>query len=353
MPLFMDFHSIDSDAITEEDVYKAHLKDVAVQNKHGIVYIRYYLNLPQKSAFCLMEAPNKEACIESHKEAHGAGACNVIEVSREHEFIPYMGEGSQNEYDRALTLSGEIDSGYRTIMSVGFLDLEGRDDKIADTIIRYIKRNHGNVVKGPTDEIMSSFIHASDALKGSLEIKEYFESLPNEIPFSVGMATGKPVEEQGTEMFQDTKRMVKVMSGLGFWLGICMDQNTRLSALRNDHPPQLDTTPIIVLDAPAYQEVERLHGVLFENLGNSAFDTAGLSQQMGLSKTQAYRKIYGLLGLPPMRLLSDLRLMHAARALKKGNKTVSEVAYDSGYNSPTYFTRVFRKRFDRLPTSIK
>ena len=352
MPLFMDFHRIDSDAVTEEDLYKAHLRDIAVQNKHGLVYIRYYLNLPQKSAFCLMEAPSREACIESHKEAHGAGACNVIEVSREHEFIPFMGEGDQNEHDLALTLSGEIDSGYRTILSVSFLDLEGRDDEIADEIIRCIKRNHGNVVKGPTDEIMSSFIHASDALKGSLGIKGYFESLPNKIPFSIGMATGKPVEEQGTEMFQETKRKVKVMSGLGYWLGICMDENTRLSALRNDDPPQLDATPIIVLDAPLYEEMEGLHTVLSENLGNAAFDTAGLSQELGLNRTQAYRKIYGLLGLPPMRLLSDLRLMHAARALKRGNKTVSEVAYDSGYNSPTYFTRVFRKRFDRLPTSI-
>ena len=55
MPLFMDFHKIDADAITEEDLYRAHLKDVAVQNKHGLVYKKYYLNLPQKTAFCLME----------------------------------------------------------------------------------------------------------------------------------------------------------------------------------------------------------------------------------------------------------------------------------------------------------
>ncbi len=63
MPLFMDFHNIDSDAFTEEDMYRAHLRDIAVQNKHGMVYKKYYLNLQQKTAFCVMESPNKEACM--------------------------------------------------------------------------------------------------------------------------------------------------------------------------------------------------------------------------------------------------------------------------------------------------
>src|SRR5690606_26996522 len=92
MPLYMDFHKIDADAFTEEDSYKAHLKDVAIQNKHGLLYKKYYLNLEQKTAFCLIESPSKGACIESHLEAHGIGACHVIEVSKEHEFLPFLGD---------------------------------------------------------------------------------------------------------------------------------------------------------------------------------------------------------------------------------------------------------------------
>lgn len=137
MPLFMDFHKIDSDAFTQEEMYKAHLRDGAVQNKHRLIYKRYYLNLHHKTAFCLMESPDKESCVESHKEAHGIGACNVIEVSREHEFLPYMGEGGQNEQDLALTLSGEIDSGFRTIMLVDFLDLMENQKLMGSKIMDY------------------------------------------------------------------------------------------------------------------------------------------------------------------------------------------------------------------------
>ncbi len=352
MSLFMDFHKIDSDAITEEDMYRAHLRDVAVQNKHGLIYKKYYLNLHLKTAFCLMESPNKEACVESHKEAHGVGACNIIEVSREHEFIPYMGEGSQNEQDLALTLSGEIDSGFRTIMLVDFLELKESQALMTAKITDSIKNYKGSVVKVPSEKLMASFIDASDAVACSIEIAKYLETLEGKMIFSIALATGKPVDEHSTDLFEETKKKVKVLSRLGFQLGLCMDLDTKLSASRSKDISKINITGITIVDQTSYIEIEKLDRVLIKNLNNSAFNSDALSKQLGLSKTQAYRKTSSLFGMPPNKLLSELRLIHAARALKNGGKTVSEVAYDSGFNSPTYFTRVFRNRFNVLPTLI-
>jgi AraC-like DNA-binding protein len=348
----MDFHNIDSDAFTEEDMYRAHLKDIAVQNKHGLIYKRYYLNLHQKTAFCLMESPNKEACMESHKEAHGVGACNVIEVSREHEFIPFMGEGDQNEQDLALTLSGEIDSGFRTIMLVDFLELKEGQASMTTKISEYIKNNNGNLVKVPSEKLMASFIDAYDALACSVEIAKNFETLEGNMIFSIGLATGKPVDEHGTDLFEETKKKAKVLSRLGLQLGLCMDLDTKRSASQSNDISKIDMTGINVIDQTSYTEIEKLDKVFIKNLSNSVFNSDALSKQLGLSKTQAYRRISSLFGIPPNKLLSELRLIHAVRALKKGGKTVSEVAYDSGFNSPTYFTRVFRNRFDALPNLI-
>ena len=348
----MDFHQIDSDAVTEEDMYRAHLKDVAVQNKHGLIYKRYYLNLHQKTAFCLMESPNKEACMESHKEAHGVGACNVIEVSREHEFMPFLGEGNQNEQDLAMTLSGELDSGFRTIMLVDFLELTESQALLNAKISDSIKNYNGNIVKIPSERVMASFIDAYDAVACSIEIAKYIETIEDKTIFSIGLATGKPVDEHGTDLFEETKKKAKVLSRLGLQLEVCMDLDTKRSASRSNDISKIDITSINVIDQTAYTEVEKLDKVLIKNLSNSAFNSDALSKQLGLSKTQAYRKISSLFGIPPNRLLSELRLIHAARALKKGGKTVSEVAYDSGFNSPTYFTRVFRNRFNALPTLI-
>ena len=212
----MDFHQIDWEAVTEEDMYRAHLKDVAVQNKHGLIYKRYYLNLHQKTAFCLMESPNKEACMESHKEAHGVGACNVIEVSREHEFMPFLGEGNQNEQDLAMTWSGERDSRVRPIRVVDFLELTESQALLNAKLSDSIKNYNGNIVKIPSERVMASFIDAYDAVACSIEIAKYIETIEDKTIFSIGLATGKPVDEHGTDLFEETKKKAKVLSRLGF-----------------------------------------------------------------------------------------------------------------------------------------
>ncbi len=352
MPLFMDFHKIESDAFTEEDAYKGHLKDIAVQNKYGLIYKKYYLNLHQKTAFCLMEGPNRESCVNSHKEAHGIGACNVIEVTPEDEFLTYMGEGGQNGQDLALTLSGEIDSGFRTIMSVDFLEITDSQALMIAKISDFIESYNGNVVKVPSEKLMASFIDAYNAVACSIEIAKLFKTLKDKLIFSIGLATGKPVDEHSTDLFEETKKKANVLSTLGLQLELCMDLDTKLSASRSKNITQIDITNFTVVDQTSYSEIEKLDKVLIKNLSNSAFKSSALSKQLGLSKTQAYRKISSLFGIPPNKLLSELRLVYAAKSLKKSDKTVSEVAYDSGFNSPTYFTRVFRKRFAMLPSTM-
>jgi AraC-like DNA-binding protein len=170
--------------------------------------------------------------------------------------------------------------------------------------------------------------------------------------FSIALATGKPVDEHGTNLFEETKEKAKVLARLGLQLELCIDWDTQLSASRSKNISKIDMTGITVVDQATYIEIEKLDKVLMKNLNNSAFNSDALSKQLGLSRTQAHRKITSLFGVPPNKLLSELRLVHAVRALKKRDKTVSEVAYDSGFNSPTYFTRVFRNRFDVLPTLI-
>ena len=353
MPLFMDFHKIDSDAFTEEDMYRAHLRDIAVQNKHGMIYKKYYLNLHQKTAFCLMESPNKEACIESHKEAHGIGACNVIEVSRENEFFPYMGEGGQNEHDLALTLSGEIDSGYRTLMLVDVIAMTEEDSILKSQIRKCIENHKGSVVKLPLNHFMVSFIDASDAILAALEIRSLFESFAHQLEYSLALATGKPVDEKGSDLFGETKNTVRTLARMGLTNTVFIDLATQTSATKGWDELELESKSILVFNDADLSEIKRIEEVLYRNLSNSNFKSEHLGSELGLSKTQLYRKVSALTALTPNRLLSEVRLRSALRAIKAGSKNVSEIAYDSGFNSPTYFTRVFRNRFEVLPTALK
>jgi hypothetical protein len=80
MPLFLDIHhkvhGLTSDAIAE-----AHKKDLRVQKKFGVNYLKYWFNEKDGRVFCLVEAPDKESAIKVHKEAHGILADEIFEVT--------------------------------------------------------------------------------------------------------------------------------------------------------------------------------------------------------------------------------------------------------------------------------
>ncbi len=79
MPLYMDIHK-GVEGLTAEAAAGAHMKDLEVQEKHGVKYLKYWFNEDDGSIFCLCEAPNKEAAEAVHVEAHGMAADEIIEV---------------------------------------------------------------------------------------------------------------------------------------------------------------------------------------------------------------------------------------------------------------------------------
>jgi hypothetical protein len=79
MPLYLDVHH-KIEGLTGDAVKGAHEKDLAVQHKHNVNYIRYWYDEGTGKVFCLVEAPSKEAAAAVHREAHGLVADEIIEV---------------------------------------------------------------------------------------------------------------------------------------------------------------------------------------------------------------------------------------------------------------------------------
>jgi len=79
MPLFIDVHN-HIEGLTADAVERAHQADLKAQVKYGVNYQRYWFDEATGKVFCLIEAPNKEAAIAVHREAHGLVADELIEV---------------------------------------------------------------------------------------------------------------------------------------------------------------------------------------------------------------------------------------------------------------------------------
>jgi hypothetical protein len=79
MPLYLDVHH-KIDGLTGEAVAGAHQKDLEVQHKYRVNYLRYWYDEGTGKVFCLVEAPSREAAAAVHREAHGLLADEIIEV---------------------------------------------------------------------------------------------------------------------------------------------------------------------------------------------------------------------------------------------------------------------------------
>jgi hypothetical protein len=80
MPRFIDIHHDIGTALTPEEVAAVHEKDLAVQGRYGVRFLKYWYDPATGKVFCLSEAPDKEAVLATHREAHGMSADEIFEV---------------------------------------------------------------------------------------------------------------------------------------------------------------------------------------------------------------------------------------------------------------------------------
>jgi AraC-like DNA-binding protein len=73
------------------------------------------------------------------------------------------------------------------------------------------------------------------------------------------------------------------------------------------------------------------------------------SKPLGYSKSQLYRKLISLTGESPNSFIKEYRLNEALKLLRKNAGNISEVAFEAGFTSPSYFTKCFKKKFGLLP----
>jgi hypothetical protein len=79
MALFMDVHD-KVDGLTAEAVAGAHAKDIEIQGQYGVDYKQYWFNEDSGQVFCLVEAPDADAAMRVHREAHGLVADQLVPV---------------------------------------------------------------------------------------------------------------------------------------------------------------------------------------------------------------------------------------------------------------------------------
>ncbi len=116
-------------------------------------------------------------------------------------------------------------------------------------------------------------------------------------------------------------------------------ENTRQSNPKNS---------MVTVNSVANDFLQNLFKIIEDNLDDSLLTVSFLAVNMGVSKSTLNRKLLTLTGLSPNGLIRQYRLQKAAIFLISG-KNVSETAYLTGFETPSYFTQCFKEFYKVTP----
>jgi len=116
----------------------------------------------------------------------------------------------------------------------------------------------------------------------------------------------------------------------------------------NEHT-DIDTKEVTMnaLDAEFLQKVIR---IVDQNMRDYRFDVEKFSHEVGVSRSQLHAKLKALTDLAPSDFLRNQRLKKSANLLKEGRMTVSEICFEVGFASHSYFTKCFKNQFGVSPS---
>ncbi|OQP44553.1 hybrid sensor histidine kinase/response regulator [Niastella yeongjuensis] len=110
-------------------------------------------------------------------------------------------------------------------------------------------------------------------------------------------------------------------------------------------------TTDVNLECPNQRFVQDALTIVEKNISNADFSVEELSRALLLSRAAVYKRLFVLTGKTPIEFIRSVRLQRAAQLLAKSKMTVAEVAYETGFNNPKYFSKYFKVEFGKLPSA--
>lgn len=96
--------------------------------------------------------------------------------------------------------------------------------------------------------------------------------------------------------------------------------------------------------------IERLSSLIEVNLQEESVGLEFLSRELGTSVSQLYRRVKAITNLSPNEFVTNYKLKKAISLFRETNLSISEVAFQTGFNDPRYFSKCFKKYFGKTPS---
>jgi len=362
MPIFMDRHDV-SETITAEDIAQLHQEDLKIQNYFGCRALTYWFDKNRKTAFCLIEAPDKNSIHKMHNKAHGQVPNSIIEVDAGI-VESFLGRIEDPEKAENTVLNIINEPAFRTIMLINtnqfpfkqspYPLLAPRLEKYRNEVLGLLDTYKGSLVKQSKTSFLASFKSVSNAVHAAFGIQSFFAKTSNtnkpKVDLKIGLSAGAPVTGK-PQIFESTvqlaERMCRIIKG-----EIILASRVKEIYNNENQNELMEGKGIYCLSEKEEGFLNGLMDYTDSNWSNTNVKVGDLSKALGFSKSQFYRKMVLLTGKSPNTFINEYRLSEALQILNKNEKNISEIAFQTGFSSPSYFSKCFQKKYGHLPSAF-
>jgi DNA-binding response OmpR family regulator/nitrogen-specific signal transduction histidine kinase len=117
------------------------------------------------------------------------------------------------------------------------------------------------------------------------------------------------------------------------------------------------TQPPVASDAREFtledNFIIRMRDALERHYNDADFSVDTICREMAMSRAQVHRKLSALTGRSTTEFINTFRLEKARQFLLSSNLNISEIAFQSGFNDPKYFSRLFSETYGLSPSDFR
>ncbi|MDJ0645474.1 MAG: DUF4242 domain-containing protein [Flavobacteriaceae bacterium] len=359
MPIFMDRHIVPG--IEAKHAAEAHRADIMIQDEFGCRCMTYWVDEDRGSAFCLIDAPDIESVEKMHHRAHGLVPHEIIQVNSNvvEAFLGRVADphGYFDTEDPELKIFN--DPAFRIILiaeiqNLVLLQYQLGKDKVNHLITLYneilreqVLQHEGREVETEGEGFIISFVSVTQAVNCATAIQKKLHVAGDLLQLKLGLNAGMPVDKS-KDLFGDTVKMAKYLCMIGGDNQIMMASIIREIYKEDGKNNIHNKNNFKWIDPIDENFVQQLFDILSEHYQNPQFHIEQFCKEMSMSKSKLYRKCTSLTRFSPNSLLREYRLLKSLDLLRTG-RNISQTMFDCGFNSPSYFTKCFQKRFDIQP----
>jgi signal transduction histidine kinase/DNA-binding response OmpR family regulator/ligand-binding sensor domain-containing protein len=153
-----------------------------------------------------------------------------------------------------------------------------------------------------------------------------------------GLSTG--ADDYLTKPFNKNELLLKVRNSIA--LRVKLREKLKLELLKE--------SPNIEVQSADEKFLLKVRDAILSRLSDEQLSVESLADEIGLSRSQLFRKISALTGASVNELIRTFRLQRAAQLIEQDWGPVTQVAYEVGYSNLSYFSKAFKEKYGVLPS---